>query len=334
MVYSIEEVSFDQIDKRKFLLYCGVYSFIDALIFHPFSVSSVVAELHRTSLPVKPIASPSSENSSFYKNLKRSLRNNLSIREAAKIIIEKNAAASSQQASGYSRILGPTLRGIYCGFPITFAGLIFYDVMQMLPYNYIKSGIEQRVSPDVVPAPIIAGLLVNMITSPISNVPWVLFRQQVQQKCLGKPSSLNHVIFHRIPKMEGSYRVLFRGVLVSLVTGVPFAAIGWQVYETTKLRLQKYFDSHSVYTSIGSGCISGAVGVFASRPIGVVVARMQTDTQSHSFWSTAKTIYKLEGPGAFYKGLMARLLSNAPRAGIFFAVYQTLITWSKIDKNP
>jgi hypothetical protein len=129
----------------------------------------------------------------------------------------------------------------------------------------------------------------------------------------------------------GAFRVLFRGIFVSLATGVPAAALGWQVYETTKETIQRKFESKSVWTSVGAGCVSGAIGVVATRPIGVVVSRMQTDTQSLGFFRTAKSIYKAEGPGAFYKGLLARLLSSAPRSGLFFAVYQTLITWSKVE---
>jgi hypothetical protein len=117
--------------------------------------------------------------------------------------------------------------------------------------------------------------------------------------------------------------------MVGIVTAVPSTALGWQLYETTRQTLEKRLNSQSVYISVISGATAGVVGVTFTRPISVVVSRMQTDAQSHRFWATAKAIFKAEGIGAFYKGYMARILATAPRNGIFFSAYQSIITVAK-----
>ena len=316
MSYAVEDVSFDKIHKPSFLLMCSAYSFVDAVLFHPPTVAAVVAELHRVQLP-------QDKNLSFLGRIRRSFSSNLSVRQAASRIIKASGGNAASPA-----LVG---RAMYTGFPVTFAGLFFYDLMQMLPYNWAKTRLDGAEHSLPLPSPILAGLFTNACTAPVSNVPWVLFRQQVQQRCMGQPHSLQWVLRERLPRMEGGYKVLFRGVWVTLLTGVPAAAVGWQVYESTKRFIQIQYDSRSVWTSVISGGVSGAVGTIATRPVGVVVSRMQTDTQAHGFIPTARAILKAEGVGAFYKGLLARLLSSVPRSGLFYSVYQTIITFSKIE---
>ena len=124
-------------------------------------------------------------------------------------------------------------------------------------------------------------------------------------------------------------KVLLRGSLVGVLTAVPSTALGWQLYESTRRVLEKKFESQSVFISVAAGAFAGVVGVTFTRPISVVVSRMQTDAQSHRFLATAKAIYKAEGIGAFYKGYLARILATAPRNGIFFSAYQSIITLAK-----
>ena len=131
----------------------------------------------------------------------------------------------------------------------------------------------------------------------------------------------------------GAAKVLLRGSMVGILTAVPSTALSWQLYETCRQKLEVKLESQSVYISVLSGAIAGVVGVTFTRPISVVVSRMQTDAQSHGFLATAKAILKAEGVGAFYKGYLARILATAPRNGIFFSAYQTIITVSKNSQN-
>jgi hypothetical protein len=330
MGLQVEDVAFRDIHKPTFFALCSVYSMVDAVMFHPFSVVAVVAELHRATSPAA--ASPQVPLTRW-QQLTQSFKANLTIRQAVSKIVAASTTPSSLPLSKLStaRLYGSAL---YTGFPITFAGLFLYDVFQMMPYNYFKSWLREKqgegMIPPWIPTPVLSGVFSTLMCTPFVNPPTVVFRQQVQHRCMGQPFDLKWIVGTKLPAMEGGrVRVLLRGSLVGIVTAVPSTALGWQLYETTRQHLEKRFDSQSVFISMASGAIAGIVGVTVTRPISVVVSRMQTDAQSHRFFATARAIFKAEGLGAFYKGYMARILATAPRNGIFFSAYQSIITIAK-----
>lgn len=334
MGLQVEDVRFQDIHKPTFFALCSVYSLVDAVLFHPFSVAAVVAELHRsTSASAAPVGK------SQWEKLTASFRANLTIRQA----IDKIVAASHGQQhqkyftsrSAYYRVVGSAL---FTGFPVTYGGLLLYDLFQMMPYNYFKSWLSERkqegVVPSWLPLPVVSGVLSTLLCTPFVNPPTVIFRQQVQHRCMSQPYDFNFIFNKRLPAMEGGrVNVLLRGSLVGVLTAVPATALGWQLYESSRNFLEKKLESQSVFISVAAGATAGVVGVTFTRPISVVVSRMQTDSQSHRFISTAKAIYKAEGIGAFYKGYLARILATAPRNGIFFSAYQSIITIAKNRDN-
>lgn len=340
MGIQVEDVEFKDINKTKFFALCSVYSLVDAVIFHPLSVAAVVAELHRAGKKVDKQGDDTIRRMGILSQLKASFQNNLSIRQSLeKIISAARAANDVSNSTSKSFIRTPIVaRAVYTGFPITFAGLFLYDIFQMMPYNYMKSIINEKrregLIPDYLPAPVLSGVVSTLLCTPFVNPPTVIFRQQVQNKCMAQPFDLKWIILNKLPAMEGgTFRVLFRGSLVGVLTAVPAAALSWQLYESTRAGIEKRMNSQSVYISVASGAIAGVTAVTFTRPISVVVSRMQTDSQSHGFFSTARALFKAEGIGAFYKGYLARILATAPRNGIFFSAYQTIITFSKrVDK--
>jgi hypothetical protein len=332
MGLQVEDVAFKDIHKPTFLALCSAYSLIDAVIFHPLSVAAVVAELHRATVPpavATPVATPPQ---TLTQRLRASFKANLTIRQSIEKIY--TAAATTGVPAMGTRRLGILGSAVFTGFPITYAGLFLYDIFQMMPYNYFKSWLREKqqdgIIPSYLPAPVISGVASTLMCTPFVNPPTVLFRQQVQHRCMGQPYDLKWILGTRLPAMEGGvFRVLFRGSFVGIITAVPATALGWQLYETTRNALEKKLNSQSVYISVISGATAGVVGVTVTRPISVVVSRMQTDAQSHRFIATAKAILKSEGIGAFYKGYLARIIATAPRNGIFFSAYQSIITIAK-----
>ena len=351
MGYQVEDVAFKDIHKPTFFALCSAYSLVDAVLFHPLSVAAVVAELHRTTTAAGTAAAVGAAAAAvrppmtFMQKLRSSFKANLTIRQSIDKIVSAAGASGAAAATGtgaplsrrqYMRLVGSA---VFTGFPVTYAGLFLYDIFQMMPYNYFKSWLREKqgegVIPSYLPAPVLSGVFSTLMCTPFVNPPTVLFRQQVQHRCMGQPYNLRWILGTRLPAMEGGVtRVLFRGSFVGIVTAVPSTALGWQLYESTRQYFEKRFDSQSVYISVISGAIAGVVGVTFTRPISVVVSRMQTDSQSHRFVATAKAIFKSEGIGAFYKGYLARIMATAPRNGIFFSAYQSIITLAKNDTKP
>jgi len=327
MGLQVEDVAFKDIHKPTFFILCSLYSLVDAVLFHPLSVATAVAELHR-STAAKPPA-----GLTRWQQLTASFRANLTIRQAIEKIVNASGTKTASGSGVRFRVYGSAL---FTGFPITYSGLFLYDLFQMVPYNYFRSWLKERQAentiPSWLPAPVLSGVLSTLLCTPFVNPPTVIFRQQVQHRCMGQPYDLKWILGTRLPAMEGGrLAVLLRGSLVGVVTAVPSTALGWQLYESTRSALEKKFNTQSVWVSVASGATAGVVGVTFTRPISVVVSRMQTDAQSHRFWVTAKAIFKSEGIGAFYKGYLARILATAPRNGIFFSAYQSIITVAKKD---
>ena len=348
MGYQVEDVAFKDIHKPTFFALCSAYSLVDAVLFHPLSVAAVVAELHRSTTASAAAAAAAATVAvppqTFIQRLRSSFKANLTIRQSIDKIVTAAAAGAGTLAAPapspmsrrqYFRLVGSA---VFTGFPVTYAGLFLYDVFQMMPYNYFKSWLKEKqgegVIPAYLPAPVVSGVFSTLMCTPFVNPPTVLFRQQVQHRCMGQPYNLKWILGTRLPAMEGgTAKVLFRGSLVGIVTAVPSTALGWQLYESTRQYFERRLDSQSVYISVMSGAIAGVVGVTFTRPISVVVSRMQTDAQSHRFLATAKAIFKSEGIGAFYKGYLARIMATAPRNGIFFSAYQSIITLAKNDSK-
>jgi hypothetical protein len=335
MGLQVEDVRFQDIHKPTFLALCSVYSLVDAVIFHPFSVAAVVAELHRANSNSKSTSSSSAAPQSGWQKLRASFSNNLTIRQAVSKIVTASQSPGGPvyftSRTGYYRVVGSAL---FTGFPVTYGGLLLYDLFQMMPYNYFKSWLtdrqQQGALPPWLPTPVVSGVFSTLLCTPFVNPPTVIFRQQVQHRCMSQPYDFNFIFNKKLPAMEGGrVKVLLRGSLVGVLSAVPSTALGWQLYESTRRVLEKKFESQSVFISVAAGAFAGVVGVTFTRPISVVVSRMQTDAQSHRFLATAKAIYKAEGIGAFYKGYLARILATAPRNGIFFSAYQSIITLAK-----
>ena len=179
MGLQVEDVAFKDIHKPTFFALCSAYSLVDAVLFHPFSVASVVAELHRsTTTQAVPVA-----GATRWQKLRASFRANLTIRQAVDKIV---AASTPMQSPSTSRmrVYGSAL---FTGFPITYGGLFLYDLFQMMPYNYFKSWLREQQStghiPKWLPNPVLAGVLSTLLCTPFVNPPTVIFRQQVQHRC-------------------------------------------------------------------------------------------------------------------------------------------------------
>ena len=323
-----DEVGFDQLDKPTFLGLCTVYSGIDSLLNHPFAVSTTVAELHKADGPSGPKKLNKLRGwGRFYGRF--SLSQNLSMNQSISYITA-NACPATQ--TGLRSFIQKT-RCVYTGFPVNFMGLLSGDLCQMVAYNFFKTRLEtivaDRPSLNKVPVPAVAGFVAMSFCAVPCNAAIVVFRHQVRQRCAGGNHSMWNVLTKVIPSMEGGLsRVLLRGTLISSAGNIPSAAIGWQVYESSKHYIRDTSGSHSLWTSLVSGGLAGGIDVILTRPLSVVMARVQTSHKKLELLQVAKDIVHTEGYGALYKGFGSQMLSSVPRMAVFYGLYSTFVTWA------
>ncbi|KAJ9112684.1 hypothetical protein QFC22_006186 [Naganishia vaughanmartiniae] len=80
------------------------------------------------------------------------------------------------------------------------------------------------------------------------------------------------------------------------------------------------------------GLVSGAMGPFSNAPIDTIKTRIQKaskepgETALSRLTKVTVTMFKEEGPAAFYKGILPRVMRVAPGQAIVFTVYERVKT--------
>ncbi len=334
MIEVEDDVSFDGLDKGVFIGLCTTYSLVDSLINHPFAVGTAVAELHKSRVSGRTAFRTAVNSNPRWTNFNKfGLSQNLSLRQSLQTITQKGCMGRKPTDKRL-----PTIRCLFTGFPINFVGLLSGDLCQMVAYNYVKTRIDNSVSrlgkdhyvASRIPVPAVSGFIaMSMCALPI-NAATVIFRHQIRQRVAGKNHSVFNVLTKVIPRMEGGLtRVLLRGTLASSAANIPSAAIGWQVYESSKDYLRKTTGSHALWTSLLSGGLAGGIDVLLTRPLSVILARSQTNHKQEPILNITKRIIHQEGYGALYKGLGSQMASNIPRMAVFYGLYSTFVTWAR-----
>ncbi len=113
---------------------------------------------------------------------------------------------------------------------------------------------------------------------------------------------------------------LYTGASACFLRDIPFSGIYFSLYWHLK-------EKENLNPFI-AGTLAGAPAAFACTPADVIKTRMQTLVKQNltqsSLVEVAKSIYKLEGHGAFFKGGGWRVLRSSPQFGITLLVFEKL----------
>ena len=110
-----------------------------------------------------------------------------------------------------------------------------------------------------------------------------------------------------------------------LARDIPFGVIMFLAYESMRGALQRRHGGEPTpYLGALCGALAGSVATLATNPVDVLKTRIMTGGASSSqLLAVASSILSAEGPGAFYAGLLPRLLHKTPAAGVFWLLYET-----------
>lgn len=130
---------------------------------------------------------------------------------------------------------------------------------------------------------------------------------------------------------------LFKGLELTLWRDVPFSGIYWASYEYFKNMLSQRFnvmenDEYNLFLhSFLSGSISGSIAALATNPFDVGKTRLQISIENNnslnpkkdvSMFKFMSDIWKYEGFGALYVGIIPRVLKIAPSCAIMISSYE------------
>jgi hypothetical protein len=130
-------------------------------------------------------------------------------------------------------------------------------------------------------------------------------------------------------RTEGS-GALYKGLLPSLSSIIPYIGIGFTLYDELKLWANPD-GPPSFGARLLAGAGSGVVAQSATYPIDTVRRKMQMDGQlgtprlyKAGSLDCAVQLYRVHGVGVFYRGLLVNAIKTTPGAAIQFAAYDML----------
>eukprot|EP01087_Luapelamoeba_hula_P006199 TRINITY_DN1628_c5_g1_i3.p1 TRINITY_DN1628_c5_g1~~TRINITY_DN1628_c5_g1_i3.p1 ORF type:complete len:334 (-),score=25.44 TRINITY_DN1628_c5_g1_i3:48-1049(-) len=158
-------------------------------------------------------------------------------------------------------------------------------------------------------------------------------------------------------KREGIYG-FYKGYFASIMVYAPSSAIWWSSYNLIKNEVMFVVDHYSpfggkldllFYALSGAG--AGACAAILTNPLDVAKTRLQVlafadrrGTTGHdmadaakkatnkqgtvNFWSVIRELWATEGPGAFKRGLSARVMSMMPISFLLVLNYETVKRYS------
>jgi solute carrier family 25 folate transporter 32 len=184
-----------------------------------------------------------------------------------------------------------------------------------------------------------AGLVSSVVTCPLDVIKTKLQAQRVAHSgvgYLGISGTLRHILFH------DGVRGLYRGLGPTLLGYLPTWAIYFAVYDSTKAWLNGVVESsdshahpeHHVQDSwsvhIIAAMLAGATGTVCTHPLWVIKTRFMTQPLGEPRYQHTIdaffTIYRTEGPKAFYRGMVPSLLGIS-HVAVQFPFYEYLKTW-------
>ncbi|CAL8463599.1 g3133 [Coccomyxa elongata] len=129
-------------------------------------------------------------------------------------------------------------------------------------------------------------------------------------------------------------RGLYKGVVLSGATVVPYLAVSFAVYDHLKAQLPDDRASRATWwhplAKIGMGATAGIVAQGVAYPADTVRRRMQLSGSVGQkivytgYWDCVRRMAQIEGPSSFYRGIGVSILRTAPAAAIQFVTYDLI----------
>lgn len=252
-----------------------------------------------------------------------------------------DAFARIAQSEGYM--------SLWRGLSVTLLMAIPANVVYFTGYEYLRdSSPIGAYSPSF--NPLICGAF-SRILAATTVAPFELVKTRLQSIPKYDKSTTTWHMFRdlsteiRKEMASGGYKVLFRGLEITLWRDVPFSAIYWGSYEFIKEHLwEDNIDGAPIktesnwnyfYKSFLSGSVSGTIAAIFTHPFDVGKTRWQISVMANNDKSTLRVresgrnmfkfldeIRRSEGVAALYTGLSARVAKIAPSCAIMISSYE------------
>jgi len=205
------------------------------------------------------------------------------------------------------------------------ATVVYFTIYDQLKY---RLGYKET-DPSTIYIPVLAGCMARLFAATLIS-PLELVRTKMQSTVLSYSELRNAIA---LSVRNNGVLFLMRGLGPSLLRDVPFSAIYWFGYESVKsYNLRKSGSTEtSVVQTFLAGAISGTLAAVLTLPFDVVKTHRQIELgemmstggqRFKSSWSLVSELYRRNGLGALYTGLVPRVMKVTPACAIMISVYE------------
>jgi len=210
------------------------------------------------------------------------------------------------------------VQGLFRGNLASVSRVVPFSSVQFYTYHRANELTRTRIESNLLTRFVcgsLAGTIASIVTYPLDLIHG---RQAAHWNPTPRYELGVATAFIDIFRSEG-FTGLYRGIAPTLQGIIPYAGVGFSVYETTKKLVNRDF---SVPESFFIGGFAGVCGQFVAYPLHVVRRRFQVGTvYGPSTVSNLRMIYKQEGLyGGLYKGFVLSLFKGPIMAGIAFTM--------------
>ncbi|KAK9722893.1 Mitochondrial carrier protein [Popillia japonica] len=188
-------------------------------------------------------------------------------------------------------------------------------------YEYVKDSLKRNIATTKYHVAIhgVSGCIATLLHDAIMT-PAEVVKQRLQM--LNSPyKSVMHCIL-RVYKTEGM-AAFFRSYTTQLTMNVPFQSIHFMVYEF----MQKVTNKEGIYNPTAhmfSGAVAGAFAAAVTTPLDVCKTLLNTQQvgATSGLLQAIKTVYRLGGSKAYFRGMQARIMYQMPSTAICWSTYE------------
>ncbi|KAG9005997.1 S-adenosylmethionine transporter [Tulasnella sp. JGI-2019a] len=233
-----------------------------------------------------------------------------------------------QSSKGFAASGG--FKGVYRGVGSVIVGSAPGAAAFFVTYDTLKQSLPDPVAH---PSPwnhVISASLGEVVACSV-RVPVEVVKSRTQTASYGLQASSKDA-FKRVLATDGVLG-LYRGFGMTIAREIPFTSIQFSLYEFLKARASIYLGRRPLkaYEAAVCGSISGGVAAAATTPLDVLKTRVMLDLRdpsqpSPSLIARLAQIYKVEGPGALFSGVVPRTLWISAGGAVFLGVYEWAIS--------
>ncbi|WFC98988.1 mitochondrial aspartate-glutamate transporter agc1 [Malassezia yamatoensis] len=220
--------------------------------------------------------------------------------------------------------------GFYSGLIPQLLGVAPEKAIKLTMNDLVRNLTQDEHGHIGVPSELLAGAVAGgsqvVFTNPLEIIK---IRLQMQGEAINDPNKVKHGAVQIIRQL--GLLGLYKGASACLLRDIPFSAIYFPFYAHLKKDL---FGQTSADKALGFGQLTAAASIagipaaFLTTPADVIKTRLQVEARKGQGYKGITDcftqILSKEGPAAFFKGSLARVLRSSPQFGATLVTYEYL----------